>query len=123
MIGRGRPLVAVVNTQLWAPPMAPFSFSMLQRLKWREDSKNTSKFTYLDFGLRHSILDLLLRFLFMTVVLCFENFLTKQLRFFPLSFYVFSSAVIAVMWHPCDYALVSCDKTKRVIIWTDDGVK
>lgn len=34
-----------------------------------------------------------------------------------------SSAVIAVTWHPCDYALVSCDKSKRVIIWTDGGFK
>jgi len=34
-----------------------------------------------------------------------------------------NSAVIAVKWHPCDYALVSCDKTKRVIIWTDEGAK
>jgi len=30
-----------------------------------------------------------------------------------------SSAVIAVAWHPCDFALVSCDKTKKVVIWSD----
>lgn len=34
-----------------------------------------------------------------------------------------SSAVIAVTWHPCDYALVSCDKSKRVVVWTDGGFK
>ncbi|XP_032795920.2 autophagy-related protein 16-1 [Daphnia magna] len=32
-----------------------------------------------------------------------------------------SSAVIAVAWHPSDFALASCDKTKRVVIWTDGG--
>jgi hypothetical protein len=35
--------------------------------------------------------------------------------------FFFSSAVIAVAWHPSDYALASCDKTKRVVIWTDGG--
>ena len=43
VIGRERPLVAVVNTQLWAPRTALFSFSMLLRLEWREGSKSISK--------------------------------------------------------------------------------
>lgn len=32
-----------------------------------------------------------------------------------------SSAVIAVAWHRCDGILASCDKAKKVVIWSDNG--
>lgn len=87
--------VAALNMSQSARPMGRYSFSTPFPASLNRDLRSTGEFV-------------------LYIIIIVINF-----TFFYFSLY--SSAVIAVAWHPSDYALASCDKTKRVVIWTDGG--